>query len=1017
MRLVPKFLLIVVVVSMIIPLYHQIPTANAYTLKSGLEDPSPIGTFVPGELIITLKESNTLSIGNQAELHSRMKDAVPNFEKSVKWESAQLRASLIKVKVGEELAQIKALKQNPDIESVELNTINYLTDHIISGDPNFSLQWHLNSVNATNSWHYTTGFPSIIVAVIDTGIQYTHPDLAAGIWSNDDSCTGGVDNDNNGKIDDCRGWDFVNTDNDPIDDSGHGTFVSGIIGARLNNFFGASMAPNVSLMPVKVCGPGTNGCTLQNILDGITYAVNNGADVINMSLGAFNSPCTVSMQNAVNLAYANKVVFVVAAGNQGAVDTSLDWPLCDHVISVSATDNFNYSPGYSNWVSSTDLAAPGGDSEFSTLGGVVGSLPTYSTALPNTFSSNIGSSFSAPHVSGCAALIKSLNSEYDPDFIESKLESTALDLTDGGPLFQNMATVGKDKVFGYGLLKCNLAVMGSLTVPSIPSDLAATSGDHQIALSWSAPNNGGSPITDYIVEYGPGNRTVTTAPGSSSTGCESTIDGCFIPKLSTIGVGGKVIFSNTDTAAHTFTAGTAAGGPSGEFDSGLIMAGAKFEWTPTLIGDVPYFCMVHPWMAGTITVGFEGPFTVFDDGTSAVTGATVTGLPNGVPHNFKVSAVNAIGTGLPSDIVTKYTLLDAPTNLVATAKSTTEIDLSWTAPSGIITGYKIERESPVGGGWTTIVEDTGTSSTSFANSGLITIAQYNYRVSAINLGGTSTPSTPSATSNTTVPSTITNLTTIPGNNQVALTWTTPDNGGLPITDYIVEFRSKGIIISDIAINTAPGSSSTGCESTIDGCYIPKQATIGVGGKVIFSNTDTAAHTFTAGTAADGPSGVFDSGLIMAGSTFEWTPIAPGDVPYFCMVHPWMAGTITVGPGGPFTVFDDGTSAVTGAIVTGLTNGEGYDFKVSAVNELGTSQSSNIATIFAGVNCTPSIGDWIITSSCVLGSNTSISGNITIQNNSIMIIPDGITLDVNFATHKLTIKSGSGILIKSGGKIT
>ncbi|MDH5658046.1 MAG: PEFG-CTERM sorting domain-containing protein [Nitrosopumilus sp.] len=96
--------------------------------------------------------------------------------------------------------------------------------------------------------------------------------------------------------------------------------------------------------------------------------------------------------------------------------------------------------------------------------------------------------------------------------------------------------------------------------------------------------------------------TILPASGSGAPGCEATPDGCYIPSTATVDVGGKVIMSNTDTAAHTFTAGTPEGGPSGEFDTGLLMAANSFEWTPTAAGEVPYFCMVHPWMKGLIIV-------------------------------------------------------------------------------------------------------------------------------------------------------------------------------------------------------------------------------------------------------------------------------------------------------------------------------------------------------------------------------------------------------------------------------
>jgi len=99
--------------------------------------------------------------------------------------------------------------------------------------------------------------------------------------------------------------------------------------------------------------------------------------------------------------------------------------------------------------------------------------------------------------------------------------------------------------------------------------------------------------------------------------------------------------------------------------------------------------------------------------------------------------------------------------------------------------------------------------------------------------------------------------------------------------------------SEVTIEAAQGSGAPGCEETAEGCYIPSTATVDVGGKVIMSNPDTAAHTFTAGTPEDGPSGEFDTGLLMAGNSFEYSPDTIGEIPYFCMVHPWMQGLIVV----------------------------------------------------------------------------------------------------------------------------
>jgi len=99
--------------------------------------------------------------------------------------------------------------------------------------------------------------------------------------------------------------------------------------------------------------------------------------------------------------------------------------------------------------------------------------------------------------------------------------------------------------------------------------------------------------------------------------------------------------------------------------------------------------------------------------------------------------------------------------------------------------------------------------------------------------------------------------------------------------------------AEITIEAVLGSGAPGCEETVEGCYIPSTATVDVGGVVIMSNPDTAAHTFTAGSPADGPTDEFDTGLVMAGNSFEWSPDTVGEIPYFCMVHPWMVGSIIV----------------------------------------------------------------------------------------------------------------------------
>ncbi|HSB83743.1 MAG TPA: PEFG-CTERM sorting domain-containing protein [Nitrosarchaeum sp.] len=144
--------------------------------------------------------------------------------------------------------------------------------------------------------------------------------------------------------------------------------------------------------------------------------------------------------------------------------------------------------------------------------------------------------------------------------------------------------------------------------------------------------------------------TISPAPGSSSPGCETSADGCFIPKEATVDVGGSVIFSNTDTAAHTFTAGSAADGPSGAFDSSLVIAGSSYEWKPTTAGSFPFYCMVHPWMAGLVVVEEAG----HDANTGDMTGGDMTG--------DMMQSGDASATGMLSDGVKVSVWTSAPTN-------------------------------------------------------------------------------------------------------------------------------------------------------------------------------------------------------------------------------------------------------------------------------------------------------------------------------------------------------------------
>jgi hypothetical protein len=272
--------------------------------------------------------------------------------------------------------------------------------------------WGLNTVKAPEAWAQGHTGQGIVVAVIDTGVDYTHLDLDGNIWVNQGEIAGnGIDDDGNGFVDDVRGWDFVANDNSPMDEQGHGTHVAGTIAAEKNDFGVTGVAYNAKIMPVRVLNAGGSG-SVSNIAAGIKYAADNGADVINLSLGGAYSS---EIEDAVQYATAKGSVVVMAAGNESASQPSSPANLANQWgIAVGAVDRTNRMANFSNKASIPPLdyvVAPG--------------VNVYSTTPGNTYSSFSGTSMATPHVAGVAALILSANPNLTAAEVESILTQTA----------------------------------------------------------------------------------------------------------------------------------------------------------------------------------------------------------------------------------------------------------------------------------------------------------------------------------------------------------------------------------------------------------------------------------------------------------------------------------------------------------------------------------------------------------------------------------------------------------------
>lgn len=293
---------------------------------------------------------------------------------------------------------------------------------------------HLNQINYENT---QIKGDNIIIAIIDTGVSYNHPHLAPNILVNSQDQHGnsadGLDNDNNGLVDDYAGWDFYNGDAYPDDDNGHGTHVAGL---AASTYMG--IAPKAKILPVKVLGANGAG-DLGTIAQGILYALDKGAKVINLSLGGeANGPITNELQNMINtikIAKNRGAIVVAAAGNGGSDglgdcnDESPVYPANtqeDNLISVAAVNSYNELTEYSNFGGSTvHLAAPGGDRYTGALQstGTVSCFGRCSSGnIP--YRTMMGTSMATPIVSGAIALLLQKYPSLSPSQIRNKIFSS-----------------------------------------------------------------------------------------------------------------------------------------------------------------------------------------------------------------------------------------------------------------------------------------------------------------------------------------------------------------------------------------------------------------------------------------------------------------------------------------------------------------------------------------------------------------------------------------------------------------
>ena len=342
--------------------------------------------------------------------------------------------------------RLKAL----DADSIEFAEVDALVEPSFSvNDPSYSSAWHLPKIQAPTAWDTTKG-SGILVAVVDTGTDCTHPDLMA-------NCV--------------TGWNTINNNTDSTDINGHGTETAGTVAEVGNNAIGsAGVAYEAKIMPIRITNDSAGYAYWSDITNGIMYAADHGAKVVTNS---YHSSVSSSVQSAASYLRGKGGIFVCAAGNEGALQ-SISNPAS--VITVAATDSNDTRASWSNYGDEIDISAPGVGIYTTTAGGGYGSVS--------------GTSFATPATAGVLSLIFAANPKLSPDQAESVLKSTADDL----------GTAGWDQYYGWGRVNAAAAVAaaqsmaGNLdtTPPSTPTNLAVNS------LSSSAVNLGWSPSVDLV---------------------------------------------------------------------------------------------------------------------------------------------------------------------------------------------------------------------------------------------------------------------------------------------------------------------------------------------------------------------------------------------------------------------------------------------------------------------------------------------------------------------------------------
>lgn len=404
----------------------------------------PSREFEPGQLLVKFQTGVSA-----ASAQSVLRQYSPGQVETLYGSEVQLW----QVPIGEEPQIAEQLNLDPRVEYAELNYRVYALD-TAPNDPDFGKQWAHSVMRSPAAWDLTTGAATVTIAILDTGIDEGHPDLAARIVA---------------------GYDLVDLDADPHDLNGHGTHVAGIASAVTNNGLGvAGMDWQARIMPIRVLGENGDG-TVDDLAEGISWAVDQGARLLNLSLGTDGDDQT--LRDAIAAAHNHGALVVAAMGN-GNTDVPVYPAAYEEVLAVAATGPNDARAPYSNFGDHCDLAAPGGTD----LAGIYSTMPTYQVWMTRKeghspwYDYVSGTSQATAYVAGLAALIWAQDPSLSAAQVQTTIKATAKDLGPPGP----------DSSYGYGRIEPLMALRAhSAPFAPVLAPISNAAGAGAYLIDWS----------------------------------------------------------------------------------------------------------------------------------------------------------------------------------------------------------------------------------------------------------------------------------------------------------------------------------------------------------------------------------------------------------------------------------------------------------------------------------------------------------------------------------------------------